>query len=136
MLALALALGACASSSELRDFTTDGCSLFPDTDDDACWADCCVQHDREYWRGGTAAERERSDAALRECVARAGRPGLAGLMHAGVRLGGLPLWPTWFRWGYGWGYGRGYEPLAPAERQLAEEKLAAHQPQEADPGCR
>ena len=125
VLASTLALGACASPRVLRDFTTDGCSLFPDSAGDACWADCCVEHDRAYWRGGTAAQRKRADAALRECVARTGRTRLAGLMHGGVRIGGMPLWPTWFRWGYGWGYGRGYEPLTPAEQQDAQDKLAA-----------
>jgi hypothetical protein len=125
--------GGCASPQVLRDFTTDGCSLFPDSSSDACWADCCVAHDRTYWRGGTAAERKQADAALRDCVAQLGRPTLAGLMYRGVRIGGMPLWPTWFRWGYGWGYGRGYEPLKPAEQCRADE-LAAQAP-EAIPAC-
>lgn len=124
-LAAALMLGACASPRVLRDFTTDGCSLFPDSAGDACWADCCVEHDRAYWRGGTADERRHADAALRECVARTGRTTLAGLMHAGVRIGGLPLWPTGFRWGYGWGYGRGYAPLTPEEQRDAQDRLAS-----------
>jgi hypothetical protein len=130
-----LALGACASTRDLRDFTTDGCSVFPDASGDACWADCCVEHDRAYWRGGTADERRRADAALRECVARADRPTLGKLMYRGVRVTGMPLWPTWFRWGYGWGYGRGYEPLTPAEQRAADEKLAARRPAEPDPSC-
>lgn len=133
VLAATLLLGACASPRVLREFTTDGCSLFPDAGGDACWADCCIEHDRVYWRGGTADERRRADRALRECVARTGRTRLAGLMYAGVRVGGLPLWPTGFRWGYGWGYGRGYEPLTPQEQQDARAKLAA-QPL-AGPAC-
>ena len=127
-IAAALALGGCAPTHVLRDFTTDGCSLFPDGDADGpvCRAECCRQHDMAYWRGGTAVERRSADQAFRECVAQAGEPTLAGLMYRAVRLGGMPLAPNWFRWGYGWGYGRGYEPLTPAERQLAEDKLAAH----------
>jgi hypothetical protein len=126
VLAVALAMSACASPRVLRDFTTDGCSLFPDSGSDACWADCCVDHDRAYWRGGTAEERRQADARLRECVKRVGKPTLASLMYRGVRLGGMPLWPTWFRWGYGWGYGRGYEPLTPDEQQQAGARLATH----------
>lgn len=135
LLAPMLVLGGCASPRILRDFTTDGCSLFPDAIGDACWADCCVAHDRAYWRGGTAQERERADAALRACVARGGHPVLASVMHRGVRLGGMPLWPVWYRWGYGWGYGRGYEPLTPDEQRQATHRLEAHRPAHPDPAC-
>ena len=46
-----------ASAAELRDFTSDGCSLFPDGDikDRALWCDCCLAHDISYWRGGAKA---------------------------------------------------------------------------------
>lgn len=137
LLAMTLMIGACASPHVLRDFTTDGCSLFPDAGGDFCWADCCVEHDRAYWRGGTAAERERADAALRACVAAKGRPRLGSVMYHGVRLGGLPLWPTWFRWAYGWGYGRGYAPLTPDEQRAADDTLAARASAhpDPDPGC-
>lgn len=135
VLAATLALGACASPRVLREFTTDGCSLFPDSAGETCWADCCVAHDRAYWRGGTAEARERADAALRECVARGGRPTVASVMYRGVRLGGMPLWPTWYRWGYGWGYGRGYEPLTPDEQRQADRMLEARQPARPDPAC-
>jgi len=122
------ALGGCASTRVLRDFTTDGCSLFPDGPSQGadCWVGCCVEHDGAYWRGGTAEERQAADAALRACVARTGRPVMAGLMYHGTRLGGSPWFPTWYRWGYGWGYGRGYEPLTPAEQQQAAAQLAAY----------
>ena len=48
VLAVTLTLGGCASSRVLRDFTTDGCSLFPegDAEDHALWCDCCVNHDK------------------------------------------------------------------------------------------
>jgi len=128
-------LGGCASPHVLRPFTTDGCSLFPDGGSETCWADCCVAHDRAYWRGGTASERVLADRELRQCVAGRGKPRLAGLMYWGVRLGGMPLFPTWYRWGYGWGYGRGYEPLAPTEQRTAGEMLEAHRPPRPDPAC-
>ena len=128
-LVVALTISGCASSRILRDFTTDGCSLFPDGDaeDSRRWRDCCVTHDMAYWRGGTAEERKSADASLRECVlARTGRQTLADEMYCGVRFGGMPLFPTPFRWGYGWGYGRGYAPLKPDEQQQADEKLTAY----------
>ncbi len=138
-LAAALALSGCASTRVLRDFTTDGCSLFPDGDagQPARWCDCCVNHDRAYWRGGTAEERKSADILLRDCVlAVTGRQTLAGLMYRGVRFGGTPLLPTGFRWGYGWGYGRGYEPLKPDEQQQADEKFAAYPLEHSDPVCK
>lgn len=129
VLTTALTLSACASTRVLRPFTTDGCSLFPDGDreDAARWCACCVTHDQAYWRGGTADQRKRADELLRDCVrARTGRGALAGTMYRGVRVGGMPLLPTWFRWGYGWGLGRGYAPLTAAEQQRADALLAEH----------
>lgn len=118
-----------AFAGGLRDFTSDGCSLFPDSDlrDRTQWCDCCLDHDLSYWRGGTAADRERADAALRECVlARTGDKPLAEMMFKGVRLGGHPAFPTWYRWGYGWDYGRGYRPLTEEEQQLVAKKMAQY----------
>ena len=128
-MAAVLAMSGCVSSHTLRDFTTDGCSFFPEGDAQApgLWSNCCVSHDVAYWQGGTADERRSADSQLRDCVlARTGRPDLANRMYRGVRLSGAPLLPTTFRWGYGWGYGRGYEALTPEERRQAEEQLAAH----------
>ncbi|HSF07446.1 MAG TPA: hypothetical protein VLG10_16825 [Methylomirabilota bacterium] len=36
-------------------FTSDACSLWPD----GAWPTCCVDHDKIYWRGGTAEERKK-----------------------------------------------------------------------------
>lgn len=121
LLVAVLGLSGCASTRVLRPFTTDGCSLFPDAAD---WSGCCETHDLAYWRGGSAAERRRADAELRACVlAHTGRPLLAGLMYRGVRIGGMPLVPSPFRWAYGWGYGRGYASLSEAEQRRVEEQL-------------
>ncbi len=129
LLAAALTASSCASIHTLRAFTTDGCSLFPDGDGESPdrWHDCCVSHDMSYWRGGSAAQRRHADAALGACVlAATGRPLLAEQMSRAVRLGGMPLLPTSFRWGYGWGYGRGYQVLTPQEQLQADERLAAY----------
>lgn len=68
---------------------------------DPPWNDCCVEHDRAYWQGGSARKRRRADAALLACVATNGHPVWAILMWAAVRIGGHPYWPTRWRWGYG-----------------------------------
>lgn len=128
-LALLLAAGTLASCSAkpgLRPFSSDGCTLFPDgtVEDRRLWCDCCFAHDIAYWRGGTEAEREKADEALRACVlARTGDPRLAAIMFDGVRLGGSPVFPNWYRWAYGWPYGRGYEALTDAEATEARRRL-------------
>jgi hypothetical protein len=115
----------CATSGTIRPFTTDGCSRFPDgtPTQQTLWLACCTAHDRAYWQGGTYQERYQADLVLRRCVAKVGEPGIAALMLAGVRVGGSPLWPTRFRWGYGWPWPRGYGALTPEERAQVERAL-------------
>lgn len=129
VLCLALPACGCAVASDLHDFTSDGCSLFPDGSikDRKLWCECCFVHDIAYWRGGTAEERKQADKALQACVReRTGDKVLADLMYQGVRAGGHPAFPTWYRWGYGWKYGRGYQPLTPEQQAQADEKLKAY----------
>ncbi len=127
VLAIALPAAGAGPARELRPFTTDGCSLFPDRDElrHLDWSACCVEHDVAYWRGGTRAERLRADEALRACVVeRTGDARLAEVVFLGVRAGGAAVFPTWYRWGYGWSYGRLYEPLTVDERARADAELA------------
>ncbi|MCZ6782333.1 MAG: hypothetical protein O7G30_03400 [Proteobacteria bacterium] len=86
-------------------FVTDACSMWPNS----VWVDCCVHHDMDYWCGGSAEDRKRSDRALRACVSDAGRPRTSALMYWGVRAGGPPWMPMSHRWGYGWPWPRGYD---------------------------
>jgi len=86
-------------------FTTDGCSLWPDS----VWFECCVVHDMAYWCGGSADDRARADRALADCVSANGSCGMGGVMGLGVRPGGVPWMPAPWRWGYGWDYPAGYE---------------------------
>jgi hypothetical protein len=79
------------------DFKGDGCTFFPDGD----YADCCLAHDRDYYRGGTKAERKASDKRLAQCVRGKGHKYLSRLMYIGVRIGGVAWLPTPFRWGFG-----------------------------------
>jgi hypothetical protein len=85
-------------------FTTDGCTLAPD----GAWQSCCVDHDMVYWCGGSAADRSVADGEFRRCVAEKGGPTRARIMYWGVRLGGTPWLPAYWRWGYGWPWPRGY----------------------------
>ena len=119
-------LCACGSDSDLRPFSSDGCSLFPDRSllSESDWCNCCFEHDVAYWLGGSAAEREAADRRLATCVSdMAGDSALADVMYEGVRLGGSPYFPTWYRWGYGWPEDRGYSELTPEETSLAARLL-------------
>jgi hypothetical protein len=116
------------STAGLNPFTSDGCSLFPDGNfkNNELWLKCCTAHDKRYWVGGTYEQRKQADLELERCVTEIGEPEIAKLMHNGVRLGGSPYWPTWYRWGYGWDGIRGYQALTIEERKQAERLLKQH----------
>lgn len=96
-------------------FTTDGCSggmtllwrlVFGV---DPPWNDLCVEHDRAYWKGGTAADRRTADLKLMASVTNRGYPFAALAMYYAVRAGGHPLLPFPWRWGYGYKYPHRYD---------------------------
>ena len=120
----------CSSESEITPFTSDGCSLFPDAslinNDD--WCECCVEHDKAYWKGGTEQHRERVDTALMRCVfTKTNNHVLANVMFEGVRFGGSPYFYNWYRWGYGWPYDRKYQALSEDEEKHADVLLEQYQ---------
>ena len=83
-----------------ENFKSDGCSQFPDSD----YTDCCVEHDKIYFNGGSWIQRWRADKKLFKCVA--AKKGfehklIASVMWAGVRVFGVSFLPTKFRWGFG-----------------------------------
>lgn len=104
---LLLILAGC-SKSELKPFTTDGCSG-PPLPYTAAQTLCCRSHDAAYWKGGTRKQRMEADHALSVCIDKA--DGNGEIMEATVNMGGSPYWPTSYRWGYGWPYGHFYTPL-------------------------
>jgi len=115
-----------AGATDLKDFTSDGCNLFPDgtISDGAKWCECCLRHDIAYWQGGTEEERKQADVALRDCaLERTGDKALAETMYLGVRSGGHPAYFTWYRWAYGWPYGRGYKAMNFEEQEAGRAKL-------------
>ena len=79
-------------------FVGDGCTWFPDGD----YADCCLAHDRDYYKGGTDQERKASDTRLAQCVRSKGHKYLSRLMYLGVRVGGA----SWLRAPFSWGFGQ------------------------------
>ena len=126
---LFLPVPAAMSSAEIRAFSSDGCSLFPDgtLSDRNLWCDCCFSHDLAYWQGGSEALRLAADEGLRDCVLkRSGDATLAKAMYFGVRAGGHPAVPAWYRWGYGWDYGRGYQSLTDDEKAQVKRQLKAY----------
>ncbi|HSI87996.1 MAG TPA: hypothetical protein VK918_03005 [Pyrinomonadaceae bacterium] len=82
------------------DFKSDACTLFPDGN----YCECGVDHDKDYYFGGTVKERWRSDKRLYKCVrSHKGWKNkvIAPVMWVGVRIGGVSFLPTPFRWGFG-----------------------------------
>ncbi len=110
-------------AGDLKPFTSDGCSAFPDgtLEHNKLWLKCCTEHDYAYWKGGTSLERQESDLALKQCVSKIGEKEIALIMLAGVRIGGSPYLPTQFRWGYGWPYPKHYRALTEAELEEVSE---------------
>ncbi len=89
-----------AATTIPADFISDGCSLFPDGD----YRNCCVEHDRSYYLGGSWRERRWADNKLFKCVAETKgfqNKLIAPVMWFGVRVGGVSFLPTPFRWGFG-----------------------------------
>ncbi|HRH45570.1 MAG TPA: hypothetical protein PKY82_28280 [Pyrinomonadaceae bacterium] len=81
-------------------FKSDGCTGFPDGN----YYDCCVEHDLDYYYGGSWRERWRSDKRFYGCIKSKGgfkHKVLAQMMWVAVRLLGAPFLPTSFRWGFG-----------------------------------
>ena len=89
-----------AMSEPPSTFRSDGCSLFPDGN----FRECCEIHDAEYSRGGSMRERRQSDKRLYRCVrSKKGWQNeiAAPVMYLGVRVFGVSILPTPFRWGFG-----------------------------------
>jgi hypothetical protein len=142
VLSIALAgavLAGCAAGKGLKEFASDGCSLFPDRNLilEQDWCGCCLEHDIAYWKGGTEAQRLSADTALRACVVeKTGDDVLATTVFSGVRFGGSPYFYNWYRWGYGWSFERKYDPLTPEEEGDVQRKLQKFFHENPSPVCR
>lgn len=129
---LSLFVFCCSSygdSVNIKPFTSDGCSLFPDDGviSQHDWCECCFVHDVSYWKGGTKEQRRLADEELKACVLRkTENEALANLMYSGVRFGGSPYFYNWYRWGYGWPYKRKYQALSEQELRLTNDMIDAY----------
>lgn len=75
------------------------------------WRSCCVVHDKAYYYGGSRHKKKRADTALKNCVSKiVGNKILGIVMRDAVSIGGVPYFPTSYRWGYGEDF-RGTEKL-------------------------
>ena len=83
-----------------KTFTSDGCSAWPD----GSYRSCCIAHDIRYWCGGESDERAHADREFYNCVREKTNPAYARVMRIGVSVGGHPLLPLPWRWGYGWNW--------------------------------
>lgn len=127
VLSLLLLCSGVAQAEDIKPFTSDGCSAFPDgtPKQQGLWLSCCQAHDLAYWQGGTYRERLQADKTLRDCVSQVGEEEIANLMLLGVRVGGSPYLNTPFRWGYGWAFTHGYRALTADERTTVQRALSA-----------
>jgi len=91
-------------SEQIKPFHSDGCTFYPDEN----YHECCVNHDKKYWKGGTKEERKEADKELLKCVSKRSGKINASVMHIAVRIFGHPLIPTSARWGFGFKYPRNY----------------------------
>lgn len=92
-------------AEDLKIFTTDFCTGYAEgtRNEPKKWAHCCVEHDLNFWVGGTAEEREQADLGLKKCVAATGENEQAQIIYMGVRLGYYsPYHIKEMRWGNGW----------------------------------
>ena len=65
-----------------------------------------------------------ADKLLKECIlAKTQDEALANILYIGVRFGGGPYFPTWYRWGYGWNYRRSYASLTKEEKEMVKLRL-------------
>jgi hypothetical protein len=81
-------------------FSTDACTLWPNSIGSNDWTNACIRHDMAYWCGGSLKARQRADNQLAEQVGGV----YAYLVYPAVRFTGLNCLPTPWRWGYGYGY--------------------------------
>ena len=101
--------GMSAAYAELPDWVRDKFG------EELPWRQCCVEHDRAYYYGGTREQKIAADKKLKQCVIETldedlGAILLGSAMRIAVHIGGQPYFATPYRWGYGEDF-RGTENL-------------------------
>jgi hypothetical protein len=72
----------------MPDFTTDGCTSFPDM----WWQACCVLHDYAYWWQPTGTTRAQWDGAMASCMSELGAGTAAAIASVGLFAFGGIVW--------------------------------------------
>lgn len=98
-----------SQSLPTKSFSTDGCTLFPDSFFNLMnWQDVCIEHDIAYWGGGNKMLKYVADKKLLDDGNKI-FPHLGDIMSFVSNIGGKPQLPTPWRWGYGWDFGMIYK---------------------------
>jgi hypothetical protein len=112
-----------SQDNQLFPYTSDGCSMAPDNEfiGGHDWLECCVEHDKHYWIGGTSTEKDIADSNFKQCLTKTGMSSVESeIYYLAVQYGGSPhLGATW-KWGYGWKNDRGYSALT--KKEIKEEE--------------
>lgn len=106
-----------AEANSLKNFTTDGCTLFVDGPLKApgLWKNCCIEHDLRYWFGGDRSDMDRADLQIKTCVNELAGPVWANLIYEGIRLGHHSPIKNKTHWSWGWEATRLNNPLSTTE---------------------
>jgi hypothetical protein len=109
----------------LKDFETDGCTMFIDgpPSNPTLWRHCCFEHDLRYWFGGTTEDREFATMELHSCVEKVAGSFWADLMYEGIEAGGLSPFKHKYRWGWAWTPERDQSELTPSEVDYVIKRL-------------
>lgn len=112
-----LTTGTTATASNLQQpplpYKSDGCSYSPDFN----FNQCCRDHDRAYYYGGSKQQRKRTDQKFRQCVRNKGHAILDDVYYSGVRVFAVPWLPTSFRWGFGYPFRKGHRGYTPQSKE-------------------
>lgn len=95
----------------LKPLEPNGCSKSPD----GWWNHCCVEHDIDYYIGGSRWSRFDSDRRLKSCMKEVKAPGM--VYFIAVRLFGFKSW------GGGWLNRRYHKRLSSKEVEIVEDRL-------------
>ena len=90
------------ASPPLKEFKSDGCSMWFDSwkGKNIYW--CCFLHDLAYWVGGDKVDRLIADAQLMiDVAATLQEIEMPQIMFSGVRVGGHKRFGRSFSWGFG-----------------------------------
>jgi hypothetical protein len=111
--------------NELNPFITDYCTMFVNgtREKPTLWKHCCLDHDMNYWYGGSENNMDTADLRLRSCVTKVAGENWGNLIYKGVRLGHMSPIKNPRKWNWGWVSPRPEVELTPLEKKYVIEEL-------------